>query len=64
MLGRRGGMVAGSNPDKNRLFIMFKNKRTNTSQPGALRASLIRADHRRVIFGKHLKCPRARSTLG
>lgn len=31
------------------------NKRTNTPQLGALRASLVRPDHRRVIFGKHLK---------
>ncbi|EPD61409.1 hypothetical protein HMPREF1211_04439 [Streptomyces sp. HGB0020] len=30
------------------------NKRTNTPQLGALRASLVRPDHRRVIFSKHL----------
>ena len=31
------------------------NKRTNTHQLGALRASLVRPDQRRVIFGNRLK---------
>jgi hypothetical protein len=31
------------------------NKRTNTPQLGAPRASLVRPDHRRVIFGNRLK---------
>jgi len=34
---------------------MFGNKRTNTAQLGALRASLVRPDHRCVIFSKPLK---------
>jgi hypothetical protein len=37
------------------IFGIFGNKRTNTPQLGALRASLVRPDHRRVIFSKHLK---------
>jgi hypothetical protein len=36
---------------------MFGNRRTNSSQLGAPRASLVRPDHRRVIFGKHLNPP-------
>ena len=51
------GEFVGETAWSNGIFGTFGNKRTNTPQLGALRASLVRPDQRRVIFSKHLKSP-------